>query len=849
MTSFRTPRAAVLSTAIALSCLPIAFAADNAGPASPTPTHPADAPPSQPFTPASAGASPATSGPAMEADPQRAPTNLDGIQVEAERVRKAQSPKITTEMVDTPQTITVVTKQTMDQQNLLGLRDVLSTLPGITFGAGEGGGGYGDKINLRGFNADADITTDGIRDSALYTRSDTFNLEAIEVINGANSVYQGAGSVGGNINLVSKRAFEGNAHAVTLGGGTDRYGRATADSNFDFGNGMALRLNAMGHTADVPGRDHEFNHRWGFAGSFAAGLGSDTRFTLNYFHQHDNNMPQYGVPYALNAFNDGPLPGIDSQTYFGYRNTSRQQSDADSLTGILEMDFGDSLSLRSLGRLQQVDQHAAVTALQGQWCLASGVNAHTGAACTTPGFWNPNGGPRGLVRDTRNTIAASQTDLTARFDTGAVKHTLVGGVSFSTEKFELDTGTLFNNSDGTPLANTLANYPLQSFDAPYNIWTGPMNYARTRRTEGELANTAVYLFDTLELGPRWLVNLGARQERNEGSTRAFQVSTAPGSVGTIIGPGTNAKNDEDLFSWRAGVVFKPAETASIYLSHSNSKTPSKASVNGACVIAVPGGATGTGNCNVDAETAVNTELGVKWDLLDQRLALTASIFRNKRENYRVADPDPANASGEQALDGRARVDGITLGAAGNITREWAVFANYAYLDSEVLTGVSDYCAARPNDRIVAGVAVNPDGRACANSTFFPDPTRGNELINVPRHSGSVWTTYALNDWTFGYGVSYQGEYITQNSSLPLVAGAITADTLANPTAAPLYRTDAYWVHRAMVAWQVSDAFALQLNLDNLLDEAYYERIRNNPTSGWATPGAGRSAALTATYRF
>ena len=83
--------------------------------------------------------------------------------------QKASSVKYTEPLLDTPQTITVVTKEVMDQQNLLGLRDVLSTLPGITFGAGEGGGGYGDSINLRGFNANSDITTDGVRDSAQYS--------------------------------------------------------------------------------------------------------------------------------------------------------------------------------------------------------------------------------------------------------------------------------------------------------------------------------------------------------------------------------------------------------------------------------------------------------------------------------------------------------------------------------------------------------------------------------------------------------------------------------------------------------------------------------------------------------
>jgi catecholate siderophore receptor len=774
---------------------------------------------------------------------------IDKVEVHGSRLSKPQSPKYTESLQDTPQTITVVTKDVMDQQNLLGLRDVLSTLPGITFGAGEGGGGYGDSINLRGFTATSDITSDGLRDSALYTRSDTFNLESLELVNGANSAMSGAGSVGGNINLVSKTAREGDSHAFTLGAGSDRYGRMTADSNFDFGNGTALRLNAMVHENDVPGRDHERYSRWGIAPSLAFGLGTDTRFTLSYLHQEDDNTPQYGVPYALNAYNDGPLPGIDPSTYFGYRNISRQEIEVDSLTGTFVHDFSDALSLRSVARWQQVDQLANATGLGGAWCLDDGRNPYTGAACAggqPTGTWLPSSGPRGLVRDTRNTIAVSQTDLTARFSTGSVEHALVAGVSFSKEEFELESGGVFFNADGSALPNTTAGYPYQSFRNPYNIWTGPVNYFRSGKTEGELENQSLYVFDTLKFGERWLLNLGARYDRNEGSTTTWPVSTANATRGQITGAPTVSRNNDDLFSYRVGLVFKPIEQVSTYLSYANSRTPSKASVNGSCTAT---STTGTANCNVEAETAVNIELGAKWDAIEGRLALTAALFRNERQNYRVADPDPANLSGEQALDGKARVDGIALGVAGNITREWAVFANYTWLDSEVLSGVSDYCLGNPNTQIVAGTAVNADGRACANSVFFPDPTRGNELTSTPRHSGSVWTTYALDKWTFGFGSTYQGSFITQNSSLPTVNGAITAATLADPNAATLYRTQDYWMHRAMVAYQVSDRLGLQLNLNNLADKEYYVRIRNTAGNGWATPGEGRSATLTAIYKF
>jgi catecholate siderophore receptor len=764
----------------------------------------------------------APAGAEAAADPQREPIDLDAVQVEAHRVRKASSPRYTAELLDTPQTITVVDKATMDAQGLMSVKDVLGTLPGITFGAGEGGGGYGDKINLRGFDASSDITVDGVRDSGLYTRSDTFNLEALELINGANSAYSGAGSVGGNINLVSKMAREGDAHIFTVGAGTDRYERVTADSNFDLDGGVALRLNAMGHSEDVPGRDEEFRHRWGFAPSIAFGLGSDTRFTLNYLHQEDNNLPQYGVPYALNEFHNGPLPGVDRETYFGYRNTSRQEVELDTLTGIFEHDFSDRLSLRSLGRLQKVEQYTNASALQGTWCLFDGTNPFTGGPCESvqtdadgesftvvipPGTWSPTGGPRGNVRDTENFIAYSQTDLTASFDTGAISHQLVAGVSFSKEDYDLRGLQAFRNADGSALPNNNAWYPLQDLDDPYNVWTGPVNETLTSRSKASVNNQAAYVFDTITFNPQWLLNLGARYEHNEGANVAYLVED-----GAIVGQdGETLRNEDDLFSYRAGLVYKPVENASVYLAYSNSSTPSKASVNASCTEAT---------CNVDPEEARNIELGTKWDVLGERLSLTAAIFRNERTNYRLPDPDPANVSGVQVLDGRSRVDGVALGAAGRLADHWSIFANYTFLDSEVLQSVSNFCLD------------NPGAEGCGNSVEDPDPAKGNALPNAPRHSASLWTAYELGAWTFGYGATYQGAFHPH------------ADNAESDIETP-----SYVVHNAMVGYQINDRIGLQLNLKNLADKEYYHSIRNTATSGWAIPGDGRSATLTATFRF
>ena len=246
-------------------------------------------------------------------------------------------------------------------------------IPGITFGAGEGGGGYGDSINLRGYSASNDITVDGVRDSAQYSRTDPFNLQQIEVYNGANSVFNGSGSVGGTINLVSKIPFARDATTVQAAVGTDNYYRAAVDSNWRLSDLIAVRLNAMYHENDVPGRDVESYQRWGVAPSITIGVDSDTSLTLAYIHQDDNNTPIYGVPYFLSGVNDGPLPGVDDSSYFGIVNLDEQKTKVDRFTATFRHAFSDAVSIRNLTRWQRVHQYSQTSAPQGVFCLASGL--------------------------------------------------------------------------------------------------------------------------------------------------------------------------------------------------------------------------------------------------------------------------------------------------------------------------------------------------------------------------------------------------------------------------------------------------------------------------------------------
>jgi catecholate siderophore receptor len=736
-----------------------------------------------------------------------------------------ESPRYTAPLLETPQTVTIVSAELVEQQNLLGLRDILSTLPGITFGAGEGGGGYGDSINLRGYSANNDISVDGVRDSAQYTRTDPFNLEQLELTNGANSVYGGAGSLGGSINLVTKRPQGRDRTSVTAAIGTDEYRRVTLDTDQELVDSIGVRLNAMFHNNDVPGRDVETYERWGIAPSVTFGLGSDTRFSVLMAYQEDDNIPQYGVPYALGAYNDGPLPGVDPSNYYGYANVDTQQIEAASLTGIFEHEFSENFSVRNLTRYQEVSQFIIVNPPQGAWCIDSGINPWTGVACSgavAAGEYQPTG-PRGTTRDSVNEILINQTDFSFSFNTGPARHSMVAGVVISQEDYSIDTGNSLRQANGATPNPTL---PEMDIGNPNHIYAGPVNFilgggalangpggtcvtatlvnciAPAGGNDNEVSNRAFYVFDRVELGDHWELNGGVRVEHTEGSgeTRYYTAygylpsgnGSAVGAVsggapaGVLNGIGARFENEADLLSYRLGVVYQPIENASIYFAYGNSETPSQATVNGSCNALT--------NCNVDPEEGESYELGAKWDINDGRLSLTASIFSNRRSAFRV---DSGIPNTQQVLDGASRVDGVTLGASGLITDNWSVFANYTYLDSELEQSIS---------------ATLLDGGTV-------DFIAGDPLPNTPENSFSIWTTYELDQiargFLVGYGVTYQGEYtFTRQSAV-----------------APLYYTPDYYVHRAMVAYPITENAVLQLNVSNLFDEEYYERVRNNATNG------------------
>ncbi|UUT23162.1 TonB-dependent siderophore receptor [Pseudomonas sp. T8] len=696
---------------------------------------------------------------------------LDNIKVEAEeskgyKTERSSSAKYVAPLLDTPQTITVVPPKLIQEQQALSLRQVLSNVSGITFNAGEGGGGSGDSINIRGFSANSNLQIDGLRDSAQTNRSDTFNIEQVEVIKGPNSVFGGAGTTGGSINLVSKQPK--NQAFTRLGGslGTDNYYRLTLDSNQPLegvGQDSAVRINLMGHQNDVPGRDKIDRERWGIAPSLRLGFSDATRLTLSAFHQTDDNLPDYGVP----ALDGKKLAGVKRDAYFGWKNLDKEQIEQNAFTADFEHDFSDHLRLQNLTRYSRTARDTIVSA------------SHVNTSGVPAGRYRP-AGPQAYGRDATTEMWINQSNLIGDFEFAGMRHDLVAGVELSRETLDLKT---YNHGLGSAL------YPRDGYALgnPPGRWNGPVNKATSGYTETTLKGQAYYLFDTIALSERWDLNLGLRYDKIKGDVDKYSGSHVKSE---------SLVSDTNKASARTGLVFKPTENGRIYAAWGNSFNPSAEN------LASTGGGLSKGNQDLAPEKNETWELGTKWELLDKRLELDGALFRVEKSNARETMAD-----GSTQLAGKQRVQGVEIGVTGHVTEQWDVFANYTFLDSETLKAANT----------ASGIA-----------------RKGQALGNTPPRSLNLWTTYELPaGWTLGYGTRYVSE--------------------RNVTSSTRAKLDAYWVHNAMLGYKVNHNLDLQLNVNNLFDKDYVERVRqqNGSTarSSAIEYGDARAAIMSATYSF
>lgn len=679
------------------------------------------------------------------------------VDIKGSNAEVVMSPKYTEPMRNIPQTVNVVSKDVIDQQGATTLREVLNNVPGITFTAGEGGTPAGDNLNIRGFSARNDIYVDGVRDLGPQSR-DSFNLEQVEVVKGPSSAFSGRGSTGGTINLVNKipRLRRTFGAAVTAGNAGTK--RVTGDINLPINDSIAFRLSAMGHDANVPGREVVENKRWGVAPSMGFGLNSNTRFIASYYYLGENNISDYGIPWvpvantnaALIPFRDKFAP-VPRDTFYGYVNNDHEKLTSQLGTFRFEHEFNDALSIRNQLRYGYSRRDSIASPGRFKTNSSTAVSREYKSWITGDGIWD------------------NQTDFTYRVKTWGLQHALVFGTSLSHESNRRVLRT------GTDTLTTMLN------PNPYDNFTGVVAYD-VRRPYADANSFAAYLFDTIKFNRYFEFSGGMRFDR----FAASGMNTATVNALPVL---VAIDRTDKLHSGKAAFIFHPAEIVSVYLSYATSANPS-----------LEGLLYSPADVRTPPETTKNLELGTKWELLSARLLLTGAVFRVQKDNARTI----SLVAGEPpTLDGDQRVNGFEFGATGNITRDWQIMTAYTFLDSEIVR--SNTAATNVNGVLISEV--------------------GKQLINTPKNSLSLWTTYRWKNLFLGGGPRFVGKRYGNNINTRFV--------------------DSHWVVDAMGSYQATKNIAILANLTNAGDTFYFDRL----SGGHGVPGAGRLFTVTTRFNF
>ncbi|MEN9310485.1 MAG: hypothetical protein RLY77_610 [Pseudomonadota bacterium] len=717
---------------------------------------------------------------------------LDKVQVRGSWFNPSSS-KFTAELLDTPKTVSIVTEKLLEETGATNLQDALRMVPGLTFGAGEGGNPTGDRPFIRGFDGQSNTFVDGMRDVGMQTR-EVFNLEQVEVVKGPSSAYGGRDSGGGSINLVSKTPKLKDETRISLGLGTDNYQRETVDSNIVLGDGIAARLNLMKHASDISGRDAANVSRWGVAPSIGFGLNGDAQLILSHYHMETDDLPDaggfpYNNPFSATSpyvsLNGDGSPSVPNRNnYYGLKDRDFQRTESDISTIDASLAFGEH-KIRNVVRIARSSNDY----------LWTQPDDSKGNPLVNNSLWR-----RINSRSAVSNTFADQLSLSGHFNTGPITHSYSAGIEYSDEKthrgsYVVSPAVGYNGSAACvpAVVGAASNYDCTSFTNPNpnDPWMSLHTVTRSNRAlDVQQQNTtkSAYVFDTLELNPQWLLNMGLRWDDYSAVLTTPSATAAP----TVL------RNDNNFVNYQAGVVYKPTQNGSIYLSWGTSSTP-------------PGMDGGDGADGITAaiqnlkpQETTNVELGVKWNLFDNQLNLTTAVFHTVMDNARAA----SDAGTTQNI-GKKQVDGIEIGFTGALAKNWSIYGGYTYLDAVLVD----------NGYVNTGSTTTP--------VWTPSPNNGNQFPNNARHSATLWTTYSLPfGLTLGGGASYVGKQFGNAANTKWIPGYTRWD--------------------AMASYAFNPRYSLQLNVQNLTDKLYF----NKPyASHYASIAPGRSATLTFNAKF
>lgn len=793
---------------------------------------------------------------ANEESPSR---NKDQIVVTGIGATDLQGAKATAPLVNTPRSVVILPKDVIEQTGSTTLADALRTVPGITFGAAEGGNPVGDRPFIRGFDSQGSTYIDGVRDSAAQSR-DTFAIEQVQVVRGSDSTLGGRGSAGGSINVVTKVPQLNDFVRASASFGTADYKHASLDVNKYLGDSIGVRLAAMWHDQDFAGRDAIWARRWGVAPSVTIGLGGDTKLTASYYYLESHELPDSGIPYLYTA---GNLPGtgeiyvepaigqittiagvtgtVDRSAFYGLKSRDFRDAYTHQATLRAEHDFG-GLTLRNTSRFNHNEQNYIYTQPDDQQGNVYGTNA---AATATAGglVWRRSNTRYGYAESMTN-----QTDLFGTFKTGSIEHSISTGIELSWEKARRGTYVTASGSTLSPRCSAAAIarfYCTSLFNPnPDDLW---VNYASDTsttlaaivkgapitETKNEAQTFSAYAFDSITLMPALIVNLGVRYDD-------FTSKVTPGQAITVTTPSVTLERNDKLFNWQAGVVYKPTRNTSLYASFATAATPPNSLLGeGSESNALPTTVTTANLALLDSlkvEKTKSYEIGAKANLFNEQLSLTLAGFQTDTSNARVTGPNNT-----VEFIGQRRIRGIEFSFNGNVTKWLSVFGGYTHLDPKIVDG--GYTALTAAAVNVGGVVVQQ-----AKTVLVPSVNTGRQAPSTARDSFTLWANITpAKGLSIGGGAFYTsrvfGGYSDNRTATQNTSGVVTI----NPaTRVRILTVPGYWRFDARAAYTINDNFELSVNVQNLTDEVYFPQAY---TAHYASIAAGRSAFATLGIKF
>ncbi len=624
--------------------------------------------------------------------------------------------KTNTAIVNIPQSLNVISRQMINDQNYAGLTDVTRFVPGVAVHQGEGNR---DELVIRGVDSSANFFVNGFRDDVQIFR-DMYNTQSIEVLKGPSAITFGRGSGGGLVNRTLKDADGVYRYEATAQTGSWGDRRVTLDAGQAVNQNVAVRFNAFYEGADG---FRDFNHleRYGINPTATFKVTDDTTVRLSYEYYHDGRTADRGNPSQTPASSPGGAtrfnpatpfaPNGDFSTFFGSPSLNTAQATVQTGMAFIEHDFGNGLTVKN-GTLAADYKKFYQNVYPANGPLAGAVNAADTAF---------NLGAYQHHTDRDNLF--DQTDFTYKAATGPVLHTLAFGTEFGNQHgIDLRNTGVFPNGTNTIVENPFA----PTYFGPVNFvhhFTGTNTDGVTTADSNSKYNLDIqsgYVRDTVEI-TRYLQLIGAaRFDR-------FDMSALDRNTGI------NRNRVDDLASPQAAVIVKPIDSLSVYTAYSVSYLPASGDQFSALT---------NGTLILEPQKFENTEVGLKWNP-NQKLLFSTAIYNLNRTNQPIAD---GNNPGFFFPSGSTLTRGFEASLTGYVTQAWQSSLAYAYTDAKI-TGAT-------------------------SATVVP----GNRVQLVPYNQFAWWNKYQFTPmWSAAVGVIYFSDSFASSDDTVRLPGFVRFD--------------------------------------------------------------------------